>query len=458
MMYRICFSLAVLALLFTGHNAVAQDPDKNTPPVPNLPDEPVVQAVSIETLDNGIPVVLQSVVGVDHVSILVVLRTGENHDPRRAPGLNHLLARLVMTEPVGDLPARDMIQMNEQYPAGWISQTYHDRTVFGITVPFADAAGEIGLLADRMMSVRFTETGLDSACDLLEQEIKVRFETRPLLVPTSWLVGKTFRHASSNVRGCEPDRLREYSTDDLKKEWLARIDPSNVMVVVCGYPIDDSIVTAARDAFSSFAPHDRLSPPDQVNVKPVGKVTREVRVEHLPGDKDHAAVAFYAPAITHPDHPAFLAIARHYMNRAASYPEAQGRVAFQYELLTDSRAAYLTPHAIGFPQGPQQAIDLWDKRFENPKGHSVYAKRAYRSVGYQLGADLSPDMIRAIRQRPVILYTIAYTTAFRHLYGDDAFWSEYRDRLLGLKRDEIEAAKKKYFGSDNRATFILRAK
>lgn len=423
------------------------------------PTEPVRQAVQRTVLENRATVLVQQIPAQRFVSMLVVLKTGEDHDPGREPGLTRMLIRLADTCATGTEPAMTYDEFDRRYPAGWGIQPHHDHTVLGITVPTELAGSHFPSYLDRLRTLKITQTDIERVSADLEAEVKNRFEDSPLAVPSSWLVGKTFRHSSGEARGCNPEWLKKMSPREVTEAWQARITPSNVMVVMCGDAVEDDTVSAVQDSLLRFDGSSWPAPPTEVTVKPVGAVQRDVVVEHLPGGKDHLGVAFYAPPVTDPDHPAFLAVARNYVRRAAQYPEAQGRLAFQYDLLVDPRAAYLTPHAIGFPEGPQQALDLWIKRFENPEGESGYARHAFSTISYQVGHDLSPDFVKALRARPDVLYTVAYATAFRELHGDDSFWSRYRDRLLSLKKKDIEDAKTKYFlNEQNRAVFVLKSR
>ncbi|NOG55587.1 MAG: insulinase family protein [Planctomycetes bacterium] len=462
--------LAAATCVAAAFTAVAQEQQQQTESEPGVtmtaqrveidyPTEPVQQTVQRTVLKNQTILVTQEIPSQRFVSMLVVLKTGENHDPRREVGLTRMLVRLADTCATESEPAVSYDEFDRRFPAGWGMQPHPDHTVLGITVPSEQAETRFPAYIDRLRTLKITQPDIDRVCADLAAEVKSRFEDKPLIVPSSWLVGKTFRHSSGDARGCNPDWLKRMSPAEVTQAWQSRLHPSNIMVVVCGAAVEPDVISSVTVSLEQIGGNNWPEPPTREYVKPVGAVKRDVVVEHLPGNKDHLTVAYYAPPVTDDDHPAFLAIAKNYVRRASKYPEAQGRLAFQYDLLVDPRAAYLTPHAIGFPEGPQQAFDLWTKRFENPEGQSTYSRYAFSTISYQLGYDFSPDFIKAMRGRPDVLYTVAYAAAFRELHGDESFWAQYRDRLMSLKKKDIEDAKTKYFlDNENRAVFVLKAK
>jgi hypothetical protein len=235
--------------------------------------------------------------------------------------------------------------------------------------------------------------------------------------------------------------------------------PSNVKVHICGdLTRFDSIESNVAEALHTLSASAGDPVPEfdvTVHTEPQQSRRRRIIVESLPGNTDHVVCAYYAPEITHPDHPAFLAASADLMGDARKQPGAQARLEFQYSLLLDPRASYLAPHSWRYKGGAKHALTYWSLKIKNRQFSNNDGRRALAQLAWQLGGDIPGAFAPRINQRPAILYTIAYAQAFRARYGDDEFWSTYRDQLGNLNKRELEAVRSTYLTNDNAATFVL---
>lgn len=427
----------------------------------------IPQVVVREVLPNGVRLLMQETPGVEHVGVLAVIGSGEIHDPADAPGLARVLANLVMTSGV-DVPGMDATAnpdaeprligaLDYLYRDGWAAQALPERMAFGVVVPSADADEELRRLVRRLRHVVFTSSDLQRETAALESDLQDRFEIKRPLVPMSWLVTKTFRHVGDPYRGADPAAIAALPVDRVQAEWGRRRHPGNITAVIIGdiNAEDGAVRVAAREAFGSIEPAGAI--PTEVTVQPVGNVRREIFVPHLPGDDDHIAIAFYAPPITDPAHPAFLAMSQQFIDDARAMPGADARLPYQYSMLLDPRAAYLTPHAWRFPKGPGQAGGYWldkiaKRRFANAIGRGTLGR-----LIWQLGGEMKEEFIEEVARSPELLYTLGYATAFREAYGDDAFWENYRANLYRIRGRDLEDLRKRFYADTNRTLFVLRA-
>jgi len=450
----------------TAGSARAVQDDREPPTLPDPPVEAVEQTATpprpqtllSRMLPNGVRILAQPIDGADHAAILVSFASGSSHDPSDAPGLSRLLDRLLLTCAADDGPVRASAQLDERYPAGWNIRSFDVLSVCGLVVPADQVDGEVERLAQRLRTLKIDDIAIARETDAMEAEMRTLFEERPLLKPMSWLVAKAFRHDSGAPRGIDPVRLARLSVDRIQREWQQRIIGGNVTLVLVGNVERIGLDAVIDRAFGALPSGSR--PDFPVTVHPVGAVTRDIMdSSDLPSKRHHGTAAFFAPAVTHPDHPAFLVLATTLTQYAAGLPGAESRLDFQYNMLLDPRAAYLTPHMWRFTRegGPAAALGWWDAHIKKSRKFThADAKRTLGSLDWQLGAPLRGKVVDELGTRPALLYTIAFATAFRSHYGDDAFWEGYRLKLERMDPRDLVAARDTYFADANRAIFILK--
>ncbi|MCL4197569.1 MAG: insulinase family protein [Phycisphaerales bacterium] len=437
-----------------------QPPTLPDPPAaePESPTPPAPQVVHSRTLPNGVRVLTQPIDGATHAAILVSFSAGSSHDPADAPGLARLLDRLLITAADEAEQGRTDAQLDERYPDGWIVRSYDALSVCGVVVAADRAADEVERLARRLLTLRIDDVALAREVKAIEAEMNVLFEERPLLKPMSWLVAKAFRHDSGAPRGIDPVRLARLTPDRVQREWQQRLVGGNVTVVLAGDVSRIGLDATVDRALGALPSGSR--PDFPVTVHPVGAVTRDIMDSgDLPSRRHHGTAAFFAPPVTHPDHPAFLVLGTTLTHYAATLPGAESRLDFQYNMLLDPRAAYLTPHMWRFTRdgGPAAALGWWDAHIKKSRKFTqADARRTLGALDWQLGAPLRGGVIDELGKRPALLYTIAFATAYRSHYGDEAFWQNYRQQLERMDVRDLNAARDTYFADSNRAIFILK--
>lgn len=441
--------------------AQSQNQLSPNPPQPEL--APIPQTITSRTLANGVEIKSQPIPGVEYVVLIVQLKTGDNHDPADAPGLSQLLVDLAATAPVDTIEksANSTASLNKEYPLGWNAQSHPDHTILAYVIPSSQLEDQIELAFTRIVKIHFTEEAVAHALQRMREDIDRRFRKEAQLAPMSWVTVQAFRHVSYPRYGISPDQLAKLSTDRLNTEWLTRTNPRNLRLFVCGDVAESShpdIENAINKTFGSIGSAVDHAPDLKITVRPeTGRERRRrVIVDKLPSKKEHVVVAFYSPDLTDPDHPAFLAVANEFMFAARTMPGAEARIPFQYSLLIDSRAAYLTPHIWRFPKGAGQALGFWLTKIYNKKFSNTDGRSTLRRLAWQLGEPLPSSLVAAINKEPALLYTIAYASALRENVGDSRFWESYRATLQRLKKDDLKNIRDKYFRSDDyKAIFVL---
>jgi len=457
---------AAMSVAGSGRPAHAQEePAKEAAPTQEAPaSADVAQVVSSERLPNGVMFMTQSIPGVAHTATLLVLRTGTDHDPADGPGLACLLDELFFGLPAGTgesaQSGMSRSAMRRAYGAGFMAQAHHDHAVYGVVTPAAEADSAAAMLATRAAALRFEAEGIDAAEKSLRERMRDAFEENASQMLLNWATSLTFRNGSEAPGGVDVDALSGLTAERLSEEWNRRVTGSNVSVLVCG-SLEHFDVERAREAWGALKGEGHA--PAEVSVKSVGVSAKEISVPRLPGGKEHAVAAYFAPAVSGADHPAFVAVAHQLMveaRRAAAGGGGEGKaslpLAFQYSMLADDRAAYLTPLVGQFPKGASQAMGYWVDTIQKLKFQKSDGKRAMRAYDWQFGAPLSGDLVAGMRENPNLIFTIAYASAYRAVKGDEAFWAGYRESLGALTVSDLQAARDRYFSQRNWAFFLLK--
>ncbi len=454
-----------LGLLF-GVVALGQesggDGSAEAPPAPAAAEPTFApQRIITRTLSNGLTVKKQAIPGVDEVVILIEINAGDDHDPADGPGLSQLLIDLAAFGALDNDESSLLTPglLDKKYPLGWVAHSHPEFAVLAFVVPAAHLDEQLTVVAERITKVKFTEEAVADAIGRMRADIDRRFRKEVQLIPMSWVTAKAFRHVSHPHYGISPDKLAKLSLERLRKEWLVRTDPRNITLFLCGNLGEDEsgLDDVVNTNFSIIKQNEgnRVEFARTVHREEGSDRRRRIIVDKLPGDKESVVVAFYAPGMTDADHPAFLAVADDFMKTARKMPGSQARIPFQYSLLLDDRAAYLTPHIWRFPKGAGQALGFWTIKILNRKFSNTDGASTLRRLAWQLGSPLSPSLLQAINKQPALLYTIAYASALRERIGDSDFWESYRNKLKGLRKDDLAAARDEYFTDDNEAIFVL---
>lgn len=432
------------------------------PPAPATPEPtPIEQTIITRTLSNGLTVKKQAIPGVDEAVIFIQINAGDDYDPADGPGLSQLLIDLAafgsLDNDESSLPTPELL--DKKYPLGWVAHSHPEFAVLAFVVPAEQLDEQLGVVAKRITKVPFTKQAVDDAIGRMRADLDRRFRKEVQLIPMSWVTAKAFRHVSHPHYGISPDKLAKLSLERLRKEWLVRTDPRNITLFLCGNLGEDEsgLDDVVNTNFSTIKRDEgnRVELTRTVHREEGSDRRRRIIVDKLPGDKESVVVAFYAPGMTDADHPAFLAVADDFMKTARKMPGAQARIPFQYSLLLDHRAAYLTPHIWRFPKGAGQALGFWTIKILNRKFSNSDGRSTLHRLAWQLGSPLSPSLLQAINKQPALLYTIAYASALRERIGDSHFWESYRNKLKVLRKDDLAAARDEYFTDKNEAIFVL---
>ena len=166
-------------------------------------------------LDNGLTIILRPVPTSSQVAVVVLFDLGGDHDPLGKSGRAHLLEHLYCTAAAGDTPARDAIQLQKRYVAGWNAQTGFDYTVFAAVVEAEQFAAELKDAAARMDDLRIAKTDLNREVPRMLAELRNMYSGVPSLVGINRVRAQLHRIPYGGRVGGTPDHIKTMTLGEL---------------------------------------------------------------------------------------------------------------------------------------------------------------------------------------------------------------------------------------------------
>lgn len=253
-------------------------------------------------LDNGLTVILRPVSTSSQVAVVVLFNLGSDHDSIGKSGRAHLIEHLYCTAAAGDAPARDVMQFQKHYVAGWNAQTGGDYTVLAGVVEAEQLAAELKDVAARMNDLHITEADLNREVPRVLTELRNMYGGIPSLAGLNRVRMQLDPIPQGGQHGGAPEHIKAMTLDELQEVWRDYYKPNNAILSIAGGFDVDEARKLIHQNFSQIPPGK--SPPtkppkseaktasEHVTVKPVmHNATGVAAIGYaapLPGSKDYA--------------------------------------------------------------------------------------------------------------------------------------------------------------------------
>ena len=270
--------------------------ERGTGVVGNSPEQPSrINAASVKIsnaeipapykLENGLTIILRPVPTANEVALVVLFNLGDGHDPVGKSGRAHLLGHLYCTAAAGDTPARDAMQLQKHYAAGWNAQTGGDYTVFAGVVESKQFAAELKDAAARMNNLRITEADLNREVPRVLAKLRNMYEGVPSLVGLNRVRMQLQPIPQGGRVGGAPEHVETMTLNELQRFWRDYYKPNNAVLAIAG----GFDVTQARELI-----HQNLS--QILPGKP--SLSKQPRSEAKTGTTQRVAVKPVMPNVT----------------------------------------------------------------------------------------------------------------------------------------------------------------
>jgi len=262
-----------------------------------------MSTMRIETLDNGLVVLLQEQHTVPVATFWVWYRVGSRNEIPGLTGISHWVEHMLFkgtpTHPKGML-TRHIDRLGGR----WNAFTWKDYTAYHEVLPAEHLGVAIRLEADRMANTIMEPSEVESERTVIISE-REGSENYP-----SYLLREEVDSAAHKVHPYRipvigwKDDLRGMARDDLYQYYRTYYHPNNAVAVAVG-PFDaNSMVDPIRRAFADVPAGPT---PPKVRVRePQQEGERRVVLRRPGGATAYLHIAFHVPAASHPDLAALL--------------------------------------------------------------------------------------------------------------------------------------------------------
>src|SRR5579862_8050587 len=247
---------------------------------------------------NGLKVLLYPDAASPKVTINVTYLVGSRHEGYGETGMAHLLEHMDFIETTNGRQIKNEIVARG---ANWNGTTSYDRTNYYETIPATDdnLKWALGLEADRMVNVKFTQQILDTEMTVVRNEFE-RGENSPQSILRERVEATAFlwhNYGKSTIG----------SKDDLEHVPVARpaafyhkyYRPDNAVLVLTGRLDETKALAMVAEKFGKIA--RPAQPLDQTyTVEPAQDGERFVELKRV-GQGPEVIVAYHIPSAGHPD-------------------------------------------------------------------------------------------------------------------------------------------------------------
>lgn len=262
---------------------------------------------------NGLKVLLYPDLASPQVTINVTYLVGSRHEGYGETGMAHLLEHLDFIETTNGRQIKNEITA---HATNWNGTTSSDRTNYYETVPATDdnLKWALGLEADRMVNVKFTQQILDTEMTVVRNEFE-RGENNPGSILRERVESTAYlwhNYGKSTIG----------SKDDLEHVPVARpaafyhkyYRPDNAVLVLTGHLDEAKTLQFVADTFGKI-PRPAIPVEQTYTMEPAQDGERFVELRRV-GQNPEVMLAYHGPAAAHPDTAAIQVLAA-IMNGAA---------------------------------------------------------------------------------------------------------------------------------------------
>jgi len=281
----------VLVAAFAAQSLLAQPYE--TPPPVGAPRPPAIAAPFVQTLDNGLRVIVARRGGLPLVTAELVIRSGAEADPVALSGLADLTATL-LTKGTTRRTAPQIAEAAEVLGGQLDSGAGWHRAFVSITVTRPQLAAALDLLADVTMNPRFAAVELErarrQAIDGLSVALAQPGTLSRLAADRAAFGASTYGHPAHGTPASLA-RVRRADVADLHGRWYR---PDNTSLIFAGDIDPKEAVALAQAAFGRWA--RPATPLAATVVSDAQPVARSPLVIAMP-ESGQAGVAMAMPSI-----------------------------------------------------------------------------------------------------------------------------------------------------------------
>jgi predicted Zn-dependent peptidase len=261
-----------------------------------------LSAARVETLDNGLTVIVLEDHGFPVVSVQMLYKSGARDEITGKTGLAHFLEHMAFRSS-RNFPDTGVV--SSIYAAGgeWHGYTWLDQTTYFATVPKEKLDLLLRIEADRMTRLDIPLADMDSERGAVLTEMH-SYENDPATVLQDNVMYLSFlaHPYRNNTIGWESD-IANITHADLVDFYHRHYQPANAVLAIVGDVQTDRVMQAVAQNFAAIEGHAVQAA--SYTVEPAQKGERRIRLKGEV-DRKYFKIVYHAPGVNNPDYAAFL--------------------------------------------------------------------------------------------------------------------------------------------------------
>src|SRR3989454_6937411 len=256
----------------------------------------------VESLDNGLKVLLRPLPAVPQVSIWTVYRVGSRNEVPGMTGSTHWVEHMLF-KGGGKLGKGDLDRLISRVGGKYNGFTDKDWTMYYETVPAEHLETALFVESERMRNAAFDPKEFDAERTVVISE-REGSENHPEFLVEEEMWGTAFHVPPYHWLpiGYKQD-LAEMARDEVYAWYRRWYAPNNAVLVLVGGFDPDRVAALVRQYFDPLAPE--TVPASRRFVEPPQMGERDADVRR-PGEVDYLEVGWKIPEWAHPDLPAIV--------------------------------------------------------------------------------------------------------------------------------------------------------
>ncbi|MCA9600962.1 MAG: insulinase family protein, partial [Myxococcales bacterium] len=257
--------------------------------------------VQVETLDNGLTVVMNPDHSVPTVAIAVYYDVGSRNEVRGRSGFAHLFEHM-MFQGSANVPKGEHFRLVENRGGSMNGTTNHDRTNYFETMPSNELALALWLEADRMKSLAVTQENFENQRQVVMEERRQSYMNRPYALSSLRInelaFGDYWPYAHSTIGDMKD--LENAPLSAVQEFFATYYTPKNATLSIAGDFEPKAALELVKKFFGSIPSHDVPKFVDP-GVAPQTAERTESMVDPL-ADLPAFHIAYAIPPNRTPDH------------------------------------------------------------------------------------------------------------------------------------------------------------
>jgi len=407
--------------------------------------------VRLETLDNGLEVLILADPDSPVTAFHTWFKVGSRHDRPGKTGLAHLFEHLMFGETEnlahGEFDRRIEAVGASMNAATWLDWTYYHETFLPEHLPMIAE-----LEAERMARLRLEEEPVRREKEVVANERRFRVENSVEGAASERLWKEAFRvHPYGHPTIGWMEDIVGFTVEDCRTFYRTYYAPNNAALVVVGPVDEERTLDLVRRTHGWMKPQPIPPPPDVVEPPQEGERSQRLP---WPTPTRKTCLAWRAPGLAHPDHPALVVLAQVLFGGRSG--RLQRRLVHDGEIAADLQGG---PGSFRDPSLFEIWVDLREGRTHEEALAAIEAE-----LGRLAEAPPEPAELETARNQVLLRFRSALETAagradrigFFHVTVGDVGAIERRQReLLAVGAEDVRAAARKYLVPATRNVLLV---